>query len=115
MGTIIQWFKDNEIPILITFIFILIIAVIVGILVGLGFLIDYLVKKNHENHVLKNYKVVPYKTRVPVRQPNYLVSEFISQEEFNLLNKLREFKKKSNKKIRIISNIKNNEVIILPY
>lgn len=115
MGSIIQWFKDNEIPILISFIFILIIAIVVGILVGLGFLIDHLVKKNHDKYVLENYKVVPYKSRVPIRHPNYLVSEFVSPEELNLLNKLREFKKKTNKKIRIISNIKNNEIIILPH
>ena len=114
MNVVLKWFKDNEIIILIIFIIIIIIIVIIGILVGLGFLINYLVKQNHDNYVKENYKIVPYKKHVPLKNPELLVSEYISKDEYNLLVKLREFKKKTNKKIKIISNIKNNEIIILP-
>lgn len=115
MNKVSQWFKDHEAEIIISLIIFLIIVVIVGLLVGLGFLIDYIVRKTHEKYVLENYKVVPYKPKVPVSYPNILKTEYITDEEKNLLYKYRNFKNNSkNQKIKIISKLNENNIIVLP-
>ena len=113
MSEICNWFKENEAVIVITLIFLLIIIVVVGILVGVGFSIDYLVKKSHENYILNNYKIVPYIFKETIPKPEILTSEFISDEEKKLLIKFRLFKKQNpNKKLKIISNLNNNSIVI---
>ena len=103
MNKVAKWFKDNEAVIVISVVLFLIIVVVIGLLVGLGFLIDYIVKKCHENYVLENYKMVPYEYRLPVvyKKPKPLQYEIVNNEEKQLLENYRKLKRE-NKKIKII-------------